>query len=445
MRVLVVGGGLAGLTAALECADAGAEVTLLEARPRLGGATFSIQRDGLWMDNGQHVFLRCCTAYRRLLARLGVESDTVLQQRLDIPIVSAEGRVFHFRRSGLRAPLHLASPIARFHFLPIRARAGLARAARRLARLDLADPSLDERTFGEWLEEQGQSREAVEALWDVIVLPTVNLPSSEASLALAAKVFQTGLLERADSGDVGYAAVPLQRLHGEAGERALERAGAAVRLRTRAERIEAANGSFTVHVEGDALPADAVVLAVPHEEAATALLPDGALATRDRLAELGASPIVNLHIVYDRPITTLAFAAGHGSPVQFVFDRTSSSGLAEGQYLAVSLSGAAEYTDRRVDELRREFVPALERLFPAARGAAVESFFVTREQRATFRQAPGTRALRPGTRTALEGLYLAGAWTDTGWPATMEGAVRSGVSAARATLSRMPAREQVAA
>src|SRR5437899_2804788 len=182
MNVVVVGGGLAGLTAALECADAGAEVTLLEARPRLGGATFSIHRDGLWMDNGQHVFLRCCTAYRRLLARLGVETDTVLQTRLDIPIVSEGGHVFHLRRSGLPAPLHLGRAIARFPFVSARGRIGLARTARRLGRLDLADPSLDEHTFGEWLEEQGQAREAIEALWDLIVLPTVNLPSDEASL-----------------------------------------------------------------------------------------------------------------------------------------------------------------------------------------------------------------------------------------------------------------------
>jgi squalene-associated FAD-dependent desaturase len=444
VKAVVVGGGLAGLAAALECADGGAEVTLLEARPRLGGATFSIHRDGLWMDNGQHVFLRCCTAYRRLLGRLGVGADTVLQSRLDIPIVSEGGKVFHLRRSGLPAPFHLAGAIARIPFVSARDRPGLARTARRLARLDLADPSLDERTFGEWLDERGQPREAVDSLWDLIVLPTVNLPSSEASLALAAKVFQTGLLESADAGDIGYAAVPLQHLHGDASERALERAGATIRVRARVERIEPSTEGFAVHAGGDALPADSVVLAVPHDDAAI-LLPDGALATRDRLPVLGASPIVNLHVVYDRPVTDLPFAAGHRTPVQFVFDRTESSGLHEGQYLAVSLSAATEYVARRVDELRREFVPALERLFPAARSATVESFFVTREQRATFRQAPGTRSLRPDTRTGLEGLYLAGAWTDTGWPATMEGAVRSGVWAAREALSRQTAREKMAA
>jgi squalene-associated FAD-dependent desaturase len=437
-KVVVVGGGLAGLTAALECADAGADVTLLEARPRLGGATFSIERDGLWMDNGQHVYLRCCTAYRRLLRRLGVEADVVLQDRLTIPIVSDGGSVFHLRRTNLPAPLHLTAAIARFPGLSPSDRLGIPRAARRISQLDLGDPVLDSRTFGDWLAEQGQSPAAVEALWDLITLPTVNLPAAEASLALAAKVFQTGLLQSSDSGDIGYARIPLQQLHGDSGLRALEAAGVAVRLRTRVESIAPAGSAFELSADGSDLPADVVVLAVPHDEAAE-LLPDGSGLDPDGLRSLGASPILNLHVVYDRRVTELAFAAGHRSPVQWVFDRTRSAGLEDGQCLAISLSGAAPYIGKRVDELRAEFLPALERLFPVARAARVEYFFVTREQRATFRQAPGTRALRPGPRTALQGLVLAGAWTDTGWPATMEGAVRSGLAAAREVLERIPA------
>lgn len=436
--VVVVGGGLAGLTAALECADAGADVTLLEARPRLGGATFSIQRDGLWMDNGQHVYLRCCTAYRRLLGRLGVETDVVLQDRLSIPIVSEGGGVFRLRRTGLPAPLHLSAAIARFPSLSSSDRLGIARTARRISHLDLGDPELDRRTFGDWLAEQGSSDAAVEALWDLITLPTVNLPAREASLALAAKVFQTGLLQSAEAGDIGYAAVPLQQLHGDSGLRALEAAGVSVRLRTRVESIARAGSAFEVSADGSDLRADAVVLAVPHDEAAE-LLPDGSIRDPNALRKLGASPILNLHVVYDRRVTELPFAAGHRSPVQWVFDRTRSAGLEDGQCLAISLSGADSYIGKRVDDLRAEFLPALGRLFPAAQSARVEYFFVTREQRATFRQAPGTRALRPGPRTALPGLVLAGAWTDTGWPATMEGAVRSGLAAAREVLERIPA------
>ena len=177
------------------------------------------------------------------------------------------------------------------------------------------------------------------------------------------------------------------------------------------------------------------MLAVPHREAA------GLLAAPELLG-LGAAPIVNLHVVYDRRVTEHAIAAGVESPVQFVFDRTASSGLAEGQYLAVSLSAAFDVSHRRVDELRAAFAPELQRLFPAAADAEIRDFFVTREPHATFRQGPGTQRLR--RVEAPRGVHVAGAWTDTGWPATMEGAVRSGLAAARAAL-RSPDRAEVAA
>jgi uncharacterized protein with NAD-binding domain and iron-sulfur cluster len=192
-----------------------------------------------------------------------------------------------------------------------------------------------------------------------------------------------------------------------------------------------------VTVEGSQLAADAVVLGVPHEEAA-ALLPPVAGVDRDGLRRLGSSPIVNVHVVYDRPVTTLPFAAGVGTPVQFVFDRTAASGIAapDGrQYLAISLSGADDYVSMSTEDLRAVFAAELARVFPRARTARIERFFVTRDPAATFRATPGTDRLRPGTRTGVEGLYLSGAWTDTGWPATMEGAARSGEAAAAAALA----------
>jgi squalene-associated FAD-dependent desaturase len=427
VRVTIVGGGLAGITAALECADAGAEVTVFEARPFLGGATFSIARDGLWLDNGQHVFLRCCTEYVRLLHRLGAESQVFLQTQLDIPVLAPDGRSGRLRRNNLPAPLHLAGSILRFPFLSVSDRLGVLRAARRLHALELADPELDSRTFGDWLAEQKQSPATVAALWNLIALPTLNLPADVASLALAAMVFKTALLERNDAADVGYAAVPLKRLHGDAAERALNQAGVELQLRTSIQTL-------------DEVEADATILAVPHDEAAR-LVPELA-ATRG----LGFSPIVNVHVVYDRPVTDLPLAAGLDTPIQFVFDRTGPAGLDRGQYLAVSVSGAAGYEARSSDDIRAIFLPALADLFPAARTARVERFFVTREPQATIRGVPGTARLRPGP-VLRPGLYVAGAWTDTGWPATMEGAVRSGVAAARAALSgkRRRPREEVVA
>jgi hydroxysqualene dehydroxylase len=415
MKAVVVGGGLAGIAAAFELADAGVDVTLLEARPRLGGATFSVVRDGLWLDNGQHVFLRCFTEYLRLLRRLGVAGKIVLQNRLDIPVVAPDGRRSRLRRTGLPAPLHLGGAIARYRFLSPAERLRVLLAARALAKLDLDDPALDERTFADWLRDHGQSRAALDGLWNLLTLPACNLPADEASLALAGMVFKVGLLDEAAAGDLGYAAVPLQQLHGDPAERALAAAGVDVRTKARVRSL----------AEVDA---DALVLAVPHDEAA-ALVPE-----LEPVRGLGFSPILNVHVVYDRRVMDDAFVAGFGTPVQFVFDRTASSGLERGQYLAVSVSGASAYTDRTQDEVRAEFLPALAELFSRAREAKIERFFVTREPEATFRGAPGTQALRPGP-TAVDGVFIAGAWTATGWPATMEGAVRSGLAAARAALT----------
>jgi hydroxysqualene dehydroxylase len=431
MKAIVVGGGLAGITAALDLADAGTEVTLLEVRPRLGGAAYSFERDDLEIDNGQHVFLRCCTDYRALLGRLGVEGDTVLQERLSIPVLAPDGTRATLKRGGLPAPLHLMGSLANYPFLSAAERLKTARVAVAMSRLDRDDPALDEINFGDWLRERGESAAAVEALWNLLALPTLNLHANDASLALAATVFQIGLLESNDGGDVGYARVPLSRLHSEPAERALRAAGVEVRTRTRASKIAASDSRVTVESDAGPLEADLVVVAVPHVRA-SGMLPPGTL--EQPIEQLGSSPIVNLHVIYDRQVTDLAFAAGVRTPVQWLFDRSESSGLRSGQHLAISLSGADSEMDKTNGELREEYLPALADLLPAARDARVEDFFVVRENTATFRSVPGVGKLRPGPRTRIKGIFLAGAWTDTGWPATMEGAVRSGHAAAQAAL-----------
>jgi protoporphyrinogen oxidase len=256
------------------------------------------------------------------------------------------------------------------------------------------------------------------------------------------------LLSDTAAGDVGYARVPLGEIHDTAAQRALTRAGVQVRLRRAAAAIVPQHGGFSVESGGaPSLEADAVILAVPHDRAAQ-LLPLGSDIDRAQLSRLGTSPIVNLHVIYDRRVLELPFVAGVRSPVQFVFDRTDTAGIDHGQYLAVSLSAADEELNMTVDDLRSRFIGALADLLPAAREAQLESFFVTREHAATFRAAPGSRSLRPGPRTAIPGLVLAGTWTDTGWPATMEGAVRSGHAAAREAMSaptRLVARKETAA
>jgi uncharacterized protein with NAD-binding domain and iron-sulfur cluster len=514
-RVVVIGGGLAGITAAIALAESGAQVTLLEARPRLGGATCSFTRDGLVVDTGQHVFLGCCTAYRGLLAKLGMTAHAPLQPRFDVTVLapgsasiggSPAPRRARLRRTALPGPLHMLPALARYPFLSLAERAVVSRPALAMRRLDPADPKVDAQRFGDWLAAHGQSTRARRALWDLFSVSSLNIAGDDANLALAATVVKTGLLGKNNAADIGVPALPLGELHGDAAATHLAKLGGQVHLSAKVSAIEvndpaAEPGSspharFTVHLArpmdpadaspahpadaspahpadaspahpADAspadpgypatqLPADAVVLAVPHEAAARLVPPTTLPAgTVDSWSALGASPIVNVHVIYDRPVTDLPFAAAIDSPVQWVFDRTAISGLAltasppsaqdpdrptasaspassaaRPQYLAISLSAADEYVDVPAGQLRERFVPALADLFPAAREARVAEFFVTRERRATFRQAPGCNALRPKPGTRLPGLVLAGAWTDTGWPDTMEGAVRSGLAAA---------------
>ena len=446
--VVVVGGGLAGVSAALRAADEGARVTLLESRPRLGGMASSFRRDTLSVDNGQHVFLRCCEAYRWFLQRVGATAQTVLQPHLDIHVLRPDGRTARLRRTpGVPAPAHLTQALAAYSVLSPLDRLRAARGAVALRLLDPDDATLDARTLGDYLRRHGQNDATVEALWGVLVVATLNIDPDDASLALAAKVFRTGVLDRADAGDVGYADAPLGALHSVRAGRALAAAGVTVRLRHHVEAVQQDGRVSVRHGEDrQTIQAGDVVLAVP-PRVAFAVAP----ALRDThvaaAQQLRTSPIVNVHVVYDRRVTDLEFAAGVDSPVQWFFDRTRTSGLATSrpgaQYLAVTVSAADELIDVPAARVVERFVPELARLLPAARDAEVLDAFVTRERHATFRQAAGTAALRPGPESGLDHVWLAGSWTATGWPDTMESAVRSGLRAATAALQLQTAREPV--
>ena len=444
-RVAVLGGGLAGLSAALHAADAGHAVTLVERRARLGGLAGSFRRGEAHVDTGQHVFLRCCDAYRGLLDRLGVAGSTTLQDRLDVTVLRPDAPPGRLRRDrpgavvtrlpGVPAP-HLARALLRYDAVPWRERLALPRAAAALRRLDPTDPAVDARSFGDWLRRHGQGPAAVRALWDLIGTPTLNARADDASLALAATVFRIGLLGAPDAGDIGWSTVPLGELHDAAARRALDAAGVRVASSTRVCDVARDGEGWRVTVAGrdgahHALDADAVVCALPPEVAADVLPAPVGPALGVAAAALGASPIVDVHLVWDRRVLPVPFAAALGTEVQWVFDRSGAHGaLPPGaQYVVLSLSAADAYLPLGTEVLVERFTTELGRLLPAVAGARLLDAFVTREPRATFRPAPGTAAHRPAAATALPALALAGAWTDTGWPATMEGAVRSGETA----------------
>jgi uncharacterized protein with NAD-binding domain and iron-sulfur cluster len=493
-HVVVIGGGLAGLAASIALREAGIGVTLVEARPWLGGATCSFSRGDLVIDNGQHVFLRCCTSYRELLARLGMTGSVAIQERFDVTVLAGDGSgQARLRRTALPGPMHMTRALAGYAFLTPAQRVAATRAALAMRFTDPAAPGLDSQRLGDWLAQRGQSEEARRKLWDLFIVSALNIHGDDASASLAATVIKTALLGGRAAADIGVPTAPLGDLHGKAAAALLDRLGADVRLSTKVTSVQpGVAGGFRVLISpagadrtpggaspadasgltdsgtgadtgtdpdlngaslagdpgagpragqaeaGSMLTADGVVLAVPAGPAAR-LAPAGTADGPPRWAELGVSPIVNVHVIYDRRVTRLPLAAAIDSPVQWVFDKTRQAGVPAGQYLAVSVSAADSYVDVPVASLRELFLPALERLFPAARDAHIVDFFVTRERRATFRQGPGCGALRPGAATLLPGLALAGAWTDTGWPDTMEGAVRSGNSAAQELISQLAA------
>jgi squalene-associated FAD-dependent desaturase len=406
MNVAVVGGGLAGLSAALELVDAGHEVVLHEARPTLGGAVQTLpEREGdppPPPDNGQHIALGCFEAYRRFLGRIG-KAGALRREPLRLPVIDERGRV-----SAIRPGLGLLG----YGHLPLAAKVRIARVTLRLRGLTPAE-HCDE-TFAALLRRLGQRQQEIDRFWDVFIQPALNLPCEEAGADYGIFTVQTALLGEAAASDLLLPVEPLGEMHGAAAGRALAQAGADVRVDSRV-------GSL------DDLDAGAVVLAVPP--------PDAAALLGEEPPALDDSPIVSVHMLFDRPILTHPLAALLGSPAHWVFDRgalTDHRPKDGGQYLTVVSSGVPDLLDVRGRGLVDVMAGALtERLGDAQ----LLWSRVSREPRATFAARPGTRRLRWTMRSRRPNVYLAGAWVASEWPATMEAAVRSGVAAAEAISS----------
>jgi squalene-associated FAD-dependent desaturase len=428
--VVVCGGGLAGVAAACEAALLGAPVTLVERRPFLGGKAFSFRDPDadVEVDNGQHVFLGCCTAYIALLRLLGTYGHTERQALLDVAVRDRDGRTGALRAGRLPAPAHLGVSFAAYPHLGAREKAAALRALLALGALgERARARLDAVSFADWLADHGQGLGAIARFWDLIVLPTCNDRSDRVSAALAAFVFREGFLRTRTGSAIGWSTVGLTRLVDPAARRFLESRGGRV-LAGRA--VAQAGPDGVTLADGERLPAERVVLALPPSRARE--VAPGALPVDPGL---GASPILNVHVWYDRPVMDERFVAVLDSPAQWIFNRTAMASLpGPGQHLAISVSGAREEVLETKPALVERYTAELGRLLPRARDARVERAAVVKEPEATFAAAPGQATRRPQPLTPLPGVLLAGAWTDTGWPATMEGAVRSGVRAARLAL-----------
>jgi hydroxysqualene dehydroxylase len=400
LRVAVVGGGLAGLAAALDLIDAGVEVTVHEARPTLGGAVQTLpERDGdpkPAPDNGQHIALGCFTEYLRFLDRVG-EQQSYLRTRLALPVVAENRTVSSIRPSlpGLLAYKHL----------PARDRWRIPVTTLSLRKAQ-AEPG---ETFGRLLRRHGATDAAIARFWDVFIRPALNLPTDEVDAGAGLFTVRTALLGPRRNADLVLPLQPLGSMHGDAAGRVL---GDRVRLDERVESL-------------DDLDADAIVVAAPPRESSR-LLGEEPHALED-------SPIVSVHLWFDRPLLATPLAALLGSDAHWVFDRGSLTGHRPeggGQYLTVVSSGVPELLEIR----GRELVDRIAGQLTSRLGDAELLWSrVSREPYATVALRPGT--VRPGAVTAHPRAVRAGAWTDTGWPATMESAVRSGRTAAQHVLS----------
>jgi squalene-associated FAD-dependent desaturase len=456
--VLVIGGGLAGLASAVALAEAGLEVRLFEKRPHLGGrATSYTLPDGSEVDNCQHVTLGCCTNLADFYRRAGADGKIRFYDRLYF--ADRQGRRSMIKASKLPPPLHMAPSFACFGALSAADRLRIARAMTAIARSGGRPPDLDGVSMLEWLHRMRQTPDAIERFWRVVLVSALDEELSRMDARYGIDVFWKAFLGSRDGYRVGIPSVPLAELY-EGCREAIAQRGGEVKLRRGIREVRIQEGRFACAVldDGSEVSADVCIAAVPHD-VLLGLLPkemgeDGGLFAG--LRHIRTCPITGVHLWFDRTVMTEPFltlldhttqwifnksllyarAGGNGASADHEKPGTAAPGPgAQGQYLQLVISASYDLVPRSrqeiIDLCRRE----LEDVLPATRGAKLEKATVIKEVRATFSPEPGVDRWRPPQETALKNLFLAGDWTRTGWPATMEGAVRSGYLAAEAVLT----------
>jgi len=427
-RVAVLGGGVAGLAAAVALHQAGRHVTLIEARNRLGGraTSFTDPATGAVLDNCQHVVLGCCTNLLDLYQRLGVADKIEWHDRMYF--ASEGGRIDVLKPSILPAPLHLALSMMRFRAYTISEKFALARGMKAIASVDRRP--LTNVTFREWLVQHGQPDRLIRRFWDVVIVSACNLPCDRVAAEPALQVFQEGFLAHRDAWRLGVPRCPLIELYDPA-DRFIDD----LRLSTRLVRLEGESRVERARLDdGSTVEAEAYVLALPFEHIAGVV--SEALMQRDaRLAQpqgLSHSPILGAHLHFERPVSDLPHVVLLDAGVPWVFFKDG------GRTAHAVISAADEWMALSVDEVIARVRADLALQFPEVSqggGNALLARHVVKEKRATFAAVPGAQAHRPLATGAIENLSLAGDYCATGWPATMEGAARSGYAAAGAILN----------
>lgn len=428
-RVLILGGGLAGLAAACELADCFC-VILIEQKPYLGGraSSFYHKRIGEEIDIGQHVFMRCCSHYIEFLRKLNLLDEVTIQPKLKVKLIK-DGRVGVIKGSLLPGPFYLLPSFLKYPFLPLKDKLRVFLGMWAIKLTDRNQEGLTKISFYDWLIKHHQNEKMVE-FWDFFVLPTLNDRVRGVSAQMGLMVLQEAFL-KAHGADIGYPTSGLSKLISNAVVGYLTQRGGQVLLGSRAKSllIEGRQVKGVRLSNGRVLDAEIFVSALSVNDLLR-ILPEEFKGLFAQACNLKWNPILNLHIWFDRPVMDSDFIAFLNSPLQWVFNKTKILGSSgPGQYLCLSLSGAWEYMDMSPEEIFQKLVAELRELL-GAKEAKVKKYLVTKQRRATISTAPGMERYRLSSHTLLENFFIAGDWTATGWPSTMEGAVRSGEAAA---------------
>ena len=436
--VAVIGGGLAGLSAASALADAGYHVELFERRPYLGGraSSYELPGTGEVVDNCQHVLLGCCTNLIDFYRRLGVEQQ--IRWYDEITFILPGGKSSTLKPGALPAPFHAAPSFLDSTVLDLNDKMTIARA---MLALVPGLPSDNGDNFETWLKRHGQTPQAIRRFWEPVLVSALNEDLNRISVRYAALVFRDSFLKSAEAGRMGVPAVPLSQLYGTAAQY-IETRGGKVHLRAVVESFRTAGDQVRLCVGGDEIAADYAVLATPFN-GIEKLVPDARdwQAIREQARSFESSPITGIHLWFDREITPLEHAVLLERTIQWMFHKskilsTRRDSAQQGSYVELVVSSSKTLVDKPRQEIIDIAIRELADFFPIVGEATLTKATVVKEVHATFAPSPGSDALRPPHTSPWPRLFLAGDWAATGWPATMEGAVRSGYGAAEALSGR---------